>query len=664
MSTFPEKLHISVSRRAMVMFSCGLFFFFVVALRLWFLMVIRGEEFRIKSENNRIRRVYIPPPRGLILDRDGKVLVKNRASFNIEFIKEDSDNPDQTIKNLAKLVEQPEEVLLSRLKENKKRRRFEPKLLLKDVSRDLMAKVVGNRYLLPGVIVNVVPLREYVHQEAAAHVLGYIREITSSQLEQKSYAEYQQGDIVGQFGLEKKWERLLQGQRGLQAIVVDATGNRIGEASFDTEVAGHNLTTTIDMDVQLAAEKALGDRKGAVVAQDPNTGEILAIVSHPAFNPNDFAKELSIDQWKDLVEGKDKKLNNRATQGVYPPGSVFKVFMAVAGLEESVFTPNTTISCPGFFPFVGRNFRCHKRTGHGPVNLFSALVMSCDVYFYTLGNRLGIDRIHKYASMFGLGEKTGFDVNDESLGIIPSTAWKKSYFKTPENQKWYAGETLSVVIGQGATTTTPLQLNRAVAAAVNGGKLYKPYIEKKVESVDGTFLDDTMKPVEQGKIEVNPETLAKVKEAMIGVVHDPHGTGKKASLEKEFGIKAGGKTGTAQVAALEFHRKGSNLDHHAWYSGFAPADNPQIVVTALVENGGGGGAAAAPVVKEAMMAFFQKRLPRIDNKNVEQGSNTYKSGTSVDPEALEVPSADTPLDGYQTDSSLNLDLSTSDTHAD
>ena len=315
-------------------------------------------------------------------------------------------------------------------------------------------------------------------------------------------------------------------------MIVDATGNRIGEASFDKETAGHTLTTTIDIDVQMAAEEALGDRKGSVVAMDPNTGEILALVSHPAFDPNMFTGEVSEEAWKDLTVGKDKKLSNRAVQGTFPPGSVFKIFMAAGGLAESLVTPETRVNCPGFFPFVGRNFKCHKHSGHGSVSLYDALVLSCDVYFYTLGNRLGIDRISQYATMFGLGRKTGLELGDEATGIIPSTAWKKSYYKTPEMQKWYAGETLSVVIGQGATTTTPLQLTRGVAAMVNGGKVLKPFLEKSLASLDGQFRDENFKPEIQSEVDIDPKIFSQVRAGMVGCGTGPPRYGKTRELDE------------------------------------------------------------------------------------------------------------------------------------
>lgn len=616
----------------MVLFGLGVAVVFIIALRLWYLQIIRGDEFRVQSENNRIRTVFVPPPRGLILDRNGKVIVKNRPSFNIEFVVEDSPQPVATINILSSILDVPVSDLQARMKDQRKRRRFEPKILLKDVSRDQLAKVAANRYRLPGVIINVVPARDYVYGETFAHVAGYIREITSAQLERSEYSKYVQGDLVGQYGLERKWEQYLQGKRGMQAVIVDATGTRIGEASFEPEAAGQNLFLTLDLEMQLAAEEGLKGKKGAVVAMDAKTGEILAMVSHPAFDPNMFTRELLPNEWKDLTMGADKKLNNRALQGTFPPGSVFKVFMAAAGLAEDLVTPANRVSCPGFFPFAGRNYRCHKKTGHGSVDLFQAVVMSCDVYFYSLGNRLGIDRIHKYASLFGLGEKSGIELGDEARGLVPSTAWKKAYFKDPGNQKWYPGETLSVSIGQGATNVTPLQISRGLAALVNGGHLYKPYLIRKIESTDGSFLDDNFHPEETNKIDLDPKKLNIVKDAMVGVVHDGHGTGKRASLEKEFGIKAGGKTGTAQVAALEFHKAGSHLDDHAWFAGYAPADDPQVVVTVLVENGGHGGVASAPIAKQVMEAYFDKKLPRLQPKEDPKEAGAKKTAATPIPE--------------------------------
>ncbi|MCB0318872.1 MAG: penicillin-binding protein 2, partial [Bdellovibrionales bacterium] len=489
-----EKIPVNIQIRIRISLVVCFSLFFCIFLRLWYLQVVRGDYFTNRSENNRRRRIFVPPPRGHILDRNGKVIVQNRPSFNIELIREDSPNPENTVRILAEIVDRDPKELIDELKFQKKRRRFEPQLILKDVSRDIVAKVSAQRFRLPGVIVNVSPARDYLYDETAAHLIGYIREINKQQLDLPAYSGYRQGDLVGQYGIEKVWEKYLQGVRGVRGVIVNAAGMKTGETSFDEELPGNNIKLTIDLDVQLAADKALEGKKGAIVAMDANTGEILALVSRPAFDPNLFIGEVTSSEWLDLVSGPEKILNNRALQGSYPPGSVFKAIMAVAGLAEGVIDPSTRTSCPGYYHFGSRNYRCWKRGGHGSVNLEQALTMSCDVYFYILGQRLGIDRIHQYASMFGLGKPTGLQVANESRGIVPSTEWKRTHFKRKEDQKWYPGETLSVAIGQGALTATPVQLTRAMAALVNGGKLLHPYLVKEILSADERLKDDDFRP--------------------------------------------------------------------------------------------------------------------------------------------------------------------------
>ncbi len=577
--------------------------FFVIVLRLWYLQVLHGEQFREQSENNRLSTVYSPAPRGIIYDRNGKALVGNRPSFNVELVEEDSPNPKETIKRVAEIVGVSPEDLTARPLSSK-RRRFEPRLLLRDVSRDTLALVVAHRYELPGVIINVEPAREYPYGEFASHVLGYIREITRTQLDSSSYTGYRQGDLVGQFGLESKWEKYLQGRRGVQLVIVNAMGTRIGESSFEPEESGHDLTLTLDFDVQHAADEALRGKRGAIVAMDANTGEILGLSSSPSFDPNLFTKELSSAQWRALTGGHEKRMNNRAVQGVYPPGSVFKVFMAAAALAEGVVSKDERINCPGYLQFGSRNYHCHKKSGHGAVDLHSALVQSCDVYFYTVGQRLGIDRIHEYAAKFGLGMSTKLELADEARGLIPSSEWKRRAFKDPGEQKWYPGETLSVVIGQGAVTTTPLQITRALAALVNGGHVMKPYLVKMIGSVGAAYHDDKFSPQVESELDIPSPVLKVVREALVGVVNEERGTGKRARLDKNSGILVGGKTGTAQVVSLDLGTSGQHNDH-AWFAGYAPADNPKIVVTALVENGGHGGEAAAPLVRQVLEAYFK-----------------------------------------------------------
>lgn len=612
-----EKPVINLASRAGISLAIVAAVFFIFAMRLWYLQVVRGDYFLEQSQYNLLRTVHVPPPRGLIFDRYGRVLVRNRPSFNIDMILEDSPDSKKTLRRLAELLNEEADMLIAKSSDQRVRRRFEPKLILKDVSRDVMARVVAHKHELPGIVVNVVPARDYLHKDFAPHIIGYLREITREQLDDPRFAGYRRGDIVGQYGIEALWERMLQGQRGEQVVIVNAGGIRISEASFKPEVPGHNIWLTIDYDVQLAADVALRDKMGAIVALDPSSGEILAMSSAPGFDPNMFAGEVSIDQWRDLVSGRQRRMNNRAVQGAYPPGSTFKIFMAIAGLEEGVVFSKETVNCPGYYYFGRRNFRCHKRSGHGLMDLYHGMIKSCDVYFYTLGARLGIDRIHDYATRFGLGRPTGLSLVQENPGLIPSTSWKRRVMGEP----WYAGETISVAIGQGAVSVTPLQLANSTAAVVNGGRVMVPYLTKKIESNDGRFLDDNFHPVVQREAGVDKRVLSLIKEALVGVVNDPGGTGKRGAVDEKFNVKVGGKTGTAQVVALDSAKQGGQFDDHAWFVGYAPHDNPEIVVSALVENGGGGGAVAAPLVREVLQAYFEAKLLREKQKTPKEELN-------------------------------------------
>ncbi|NLF25229.1 MAG: penicillin-binding protein 2 [Deltaproteobacteria bacterium] len=591
--------------------------FAVLLLRLWYLQVLQGEHFRERSENNRLREVYIPPPRGLILDRHGRILVKNRPAFNVEFVKEDSPDPKQSVTVLAEVLGVAPEELLAKLDEpQKKRKRFEPKLLLKDVSRDVLARVAARRHALPGVMIGVVPTREYVYGGFAAHLLGYLGEITAAQLESPTFSGYRRGDMVGQFGLERSQEFFLQGQRGIRGIFVDASGNRVGEAYYVPDRPGHNITLTLDFDVQRAVDEALAGKKGAIVALDPRNGEVLGMASYPGFDPNLFATGISHELWQDLTGSPDKPLTNRAVQGLYHPGSVFKFIMATAALSEGITNKHEKFFCSGSFRVDrSRPFACHKR--HGAVNLKDALKFSCNVFFYSVGQRLGIDRIHDYSTRFGLGRPTGLQLGPEPRGLVPSTAWKKAHFKNKADQKWYPGETPSVSIGQGALDVTPLQVARALAALVNGGVLYRPRLIKGIKAQQGAFKDEAFAEEEQGRLMVEPWVLDAVREGLLAVVNEKGGTGSRAKLPEELGVMVAGKTGTAQMRAMRGTKTLAKQYALAWFAGYAPAQQPEIVVVAVVEGVGAGGAEAAPLVAQVMEAYFrmhgQNDLSNTDN---------------------------------------------------
>ena len=575
----------------------------VLVGRLWYLQIVKGSFFRDRSENNRLRTVFIPSPRGVIFDRNGEAIVRNRPSFNVELVVEDVPDLKQTVAELAVLVREEPDTLLERVSKQNKRRLFEPKVLLRDVSRDLVGQIAAQRHRLPGVIVSVAPAREYPFGDLAAHLVGYIREISSDQLKSPTYSTYRAGDMIGQSGVESSLERYLRGERGAQAVIVNAFGNKIGEAFFQPEIPGNNIYLTIDRQLQKVADEALAGKKGAVVVMNVKSGEILALSSAPRFDPALFTSEIPKDVWADLTDAKSTKLSNRAVQGAFPPGSVFKVFVGAAALSEGVTDTQEKTFCPGFLQFGKRAFRCHKHSGHGTTDMFEALVQSCDVYFYTIGQRLGVDRIHYYAhDLFGFGEAVGLQGMEENVGLIPSTKWKETYFKNPSDKKWYPGETLPVAIGQGAVSATPLQVARALSAVVNGGNLLKPRVIKRVVANDGRVLEDhSSEPDIARVIDIEPAILNEMKKAMVGVVEDKRGTGHRAALPKESRIVVGGKTGTAQVAGRDAIEK---IEDHAWFAGFGPASDPQIVVVALVENGGHGGVAAAPVARQIFMQYF------------------------------------------------------------
>ena len=600
-----EKAGVNTAWRARVSLGVAAAAFFVIILRLWYLQIVHGAFFRDRSENNRIRTMYVPPPRGEVTDRNGLVLVKSRPSFNVELVTEDSAKPEQAVREVARLSNEDPEQLVAQFKRQSSRRRFEPRVIIRDASWEQVARVAARRHLIPGVVVNVTPARNYVYGHLASHLLGYIREINEQQLQSPEYAGYRFGDLVGQFGLESRLERYLQGQRGVQLVIVNAMGTRIGESSFEPERQGHTVRLTIDLEVQRAAEAALAEHGGALVAMDVRTGEVLAMASGPDFDPNMFIGDITPAEWQDLVAGPRKRLANRVLQGSYAPGSTFKIFMAAAALAEKVTTEHERIYCPGYLSFGGRRFRCHKPSGHGLVNLHEAMVQSCDVFFYTVGQRLTIDRIHHYANLFGFGRVTGFDLGHENRGLVPSTAWKRRYFKNPAEQKWYPGETLSVAIGQGALLVTPLQLARAVAALVNGGRVLTPYAIKEVVAEDGTVVEATPGPKEESRVELSPRIVKFVEDSLVGVVNEPTGTGRRSRLPADLPFTVAGKTGTAQVASLHLQHK---FKDNAWFVGYAPADKPEIVVVALVEGGGHGGAAAAPAVGGVLEAYFTSKL--------------------------------------------------------
>ena len=600
-------------RRARVLYAILALAFLGLVSRLAFLQIVAGERYTFLSENNRVRIKRVAGTRGMIFDRQGQLLVDSRPSFDLIFVPEDSSDPQNTLRLLARYLKRDEKELLKIFEEGKSRAAFDEMVLGRDVDWSEVVAVETHQLDLPGVTLRVRPRRSYADGPMAAHVLGYLGEINSRQLKTLKERGYVIGDEIGQYGLERRWEEILRGQSGGQQVEVDALGRRMRVLHEVTDVPGYTVHLTIDRELQAAAYEALKGKEGTLVAIDVGSGAILALASTPAFDPNVFARGIKSEEWNGLIKDQLRPLSNRATQGQYPPGSTFKIIMAIAALEEGVVQPEGHIQDPGFFFFGNRQFRDWKKGGHGAVNLHRAIVESCDTYFYQLGPKLGVDRIAKWARAFGLGEKTGIALDDERSGTIPDTEWKRKRYRQP----WFPGETISVAIGQGYVTVTPLQLANMMAAVANGGKLYRPYLVSKVESLDGATVREYGSELIR-TIEMKPDTINRVKRALADVVQGPGGTGGAARSPQ---IPIAGKTGTAQVIEMKgAYLKSEQLSYfnrdHAWFVSYAPVEKPQIAIAVLVEHGGHGGEAAAPMAKKVFEKFMELQKPAAQNQQV------------------------------------------------
>ena len=587
----------------------GIFFglvLFVLFVRLWNLQVIQGAKFRALSEDNRIAYRLVQSPRGMVFDSQGELLADNRASFNIYLIRENVKKLQQTIRLLAEITEQPFEELYKRTRDANP---FRPFLIKADISRKTMAFLEEHKPDYPGVFVQVTPLRQYPSSEEASHLLGYMGEISNRQLQRLKKRNYRQGDMLGQYGVERTQEKFLRGQSGFKQVEVDAYGRELRVVRPFVEKPGNNVYLTIDMELQKKAEELFEAHEGSIVILDPSDGAILAMVSKPSFNPNIFASGIDAKSWKDLMKDPLKPLENRAIRGQYPPGSIFKIVMGFAILNEKIARSDEKIRCHGSFPFGRKIFRDWKRGGHGPIDFIQSMAQSCDVYYYTNGHKLGIKRIAHYARMFGLGSPTGFGAAEKG-GIVPSDAWKRRRFK----ERWYEGETISVSIGQGFNLVTPMQAANLIATVANGGHLWKPYVVKKVLSPRGKTLFESS-PQLIRKIPISQKIFLKVREGLKEVVHGKKGTAKKARVPD---IVMAGKTGTAQTVDLKYtgrKKKPEDLPRkfrdHSWFVAFAPYENPSIAIAILGENAGRPGSFFAPYARELISFYLEKNERQI-----------------------------------------------------
>ena len=588
--------------------------FAVFVVRLFQLQVVEGEDLGNRARRNSVRTVRLEAPRGDIVDRFGRELATTRPAFGVQVMPAELRERELTLAALGNLLDIDPDELSERVGAPRGRARFQPVRIARDLPYDSRTRVESHLYALPGVFTDVSPRRYYVGGSLAAHVLGYTGEIQVEQLEKRSFADYRSGDVIGQAGVESRFESVLRGRAGGRNVVVDVAG-RVDEVLDEVEAKpGGTLVLTIDRDLQRVAEDAFSpdviggeEKRGAVVALDPRNGDVLVLVSQPTYDPNSFAGGIDSATWKQLMESEGRPIQNRALAGQYPPGSTYKVILAAAGLEEGAIDLEERVFCPGTFKLGRRTYRCWKRGGHGPMNLHDALVRSCDVYFYQLGLKLGIDRIAFFANGFHLGRRTGITLGNEAPGIVPTQAWKERRFK----EVWLKGETVSASIGQGFNLTTPMQLAVAYAAIANGGTIFRPRILLRQTGPDGT-VERGPEPESLGKVPVSPAHLETITRALEGVVQGEGGTGARARVA---GVRVAGKTGTAQVVRL---KQTEDLEEdeipfkfrdHGWFAAFAPAEAPEIVVVALAEHGGHGGSAAGPIVNAVLTRYFKSSMP-------------------------------------------------------
>jgi penicillin-binding protein 2 len=576
----------------------------VYVFRMWHLQVLQGTTYRYQSENNRIRLEEVPAARGIIFDRNGNPLVENRPAYHIQLIREDVRDPDQTIRDVARLCERSPEDLFAVLETGKHVPKFLPLRLMSDIDRDCLARVEAQRIRLPGVLIQLEPKREYRWRGTAPHLIGYLSEITEAELKSGQYQGYFPGEEVGRIGVESAFEKYLHGKRGGRQVEVDAIGRRMRLLDEVLPVAGNNVWLTIDIQLQKVAESCLEGRTGAIVALDPNNGAVLAMASSPLFDQEKFIRGMRKEEWQTLSRDPTHPLLNRCISGTYPPGSTYKPFVALAALQEGAVSPDTGFSCPGFLEFADRRYRCWRTHGHGSMSMIPAIIQSCDVYFYQSGLRLGVDRIANWVKAFGLGQRSGIGLPGESPGLIPTSAWKKKALGVP----WQKGETLSIAIGQGFDSATPLQMTLAYAAIANNGQLWQPFVVSRIEGHGPNEMDEIAGKLKQ-KIAIEQRHFDVVKKGLNGVVETDQGT---AHGIKDKTYLTAGKTGTAQVVQMADgpnRTPTKNLREkdrdHAWFVGYAPANNPQIVVGALVEHGGHGASAAAPLVQKVIAAYLK-----------------------------------------------------------
>ncbi len=610
-----------------------------LGFRLWYVQIFKGDYYRLVSERNRVRRIEISVPRGIIFDRNGEVVLGNRPFFDLVYIPQYVKDKDDTFRILSRLMNIPIETFEKRLKSSQGRPSFLPVKLQRNLTLHQVSIIENNKVFLPGIEIKVEARRDYT-PEIPHHMIGYLREVDKEMLAQNDslYRDnpYLPGDLVGKQGLEMRWEQYLRGKRGYRLVQVDAFGRQISanaDQRFDFPVtpaeAGSDLELTLNFELQKTVKKAFSGKNGAVVVLDPRTGEILAALSGPEFNPEMMQSGLSREDWKQLSSNPFKPFLDKTTGGEFSPGSVFKPIIAIAGLEEGILNPNTKVFCSGSFRLGNHTFYCHERKGHGTVDLKTAMMKSCDVFFYQLGVELGVDRIARYAKAFGLGERLGVNINMERPGLIPTSAWKELAHRFP----WAVGDTPNIAIGQGYVLTTPIQMASMYAAIANGGTIYRPYVVRKVTSPVGKVLLTQSPEVVRQVTNVKPASFKLIRDLLQAVVMEPGGTGSRAQVK---GQMVAGKSGSVQVVSLKRNRNQSDVSmswkEHAIFAAFSPVENAEIVVAIMSQNDniGGGGKAAAPVAQQIIARYWElKAKANVPNNLTISNANPAKEGANA-----------------------------------
>jgi len=596
------------------LFSCSLIIgslFLLLFFRLFYLQILRGDEFELFSIENHIRLINSPAPRGKILDRRSKDIVVNRPSFDLKVFPNELKNIRKVTEMLSRIIDMDSVEIEEAILKAKKRNAYLPFILIKDIERDTLAVIEANKPALNGISIEVNYLRDYPEGKLGSLFVGYLGKPNKNDL--KKFPLTNLDIYVGKTGIEETFENHLRGSNGTNYKVIDALGREVKSKLFQKNIEGketlqgNDIYLTIDIDLQKKSEELLNDKVGSIIVVNVNTGEVLALASNPSFDPVLFVNGISQSDWNELTKNIFHPMLNRATLGIYAPGSTFKIVTALSALKENIIDEETTFFCPGYYKVGKKKFKCWKHSGHGWVNLHSAISQSCDVFFYNIAEKLGIDRLSKYAKIFGFGSKTGIETNEKE-GLVPNRLWKYKNYKEP----WYKGETVITAIGQGYLNVTPLQITMMTAAVANGGSILKPILIKKI-----TDLQGNNKMVNKSEIlrilPFDDIQIKMVQDSLVSAVNGKFGTGKRARVK--HGTVAG-KTGTAQVISSKTKSKKIIHKDHAWFTAYYPAENPEIAVTVLIENGGGGGSVAAPLAKEIIDEFYRRKYGIIQNDNV------------------------------------------------